>query len=79
MRALPYIESQVNITKDGYNIQCSLQEYRSYWKQIGWSIIGRAPALPLMAEIPTANGQQPEELAPETLAEYQTSQGRLFA
>jgi hypothetical protein len=53
MRNMAFIESQVNITKDGFNIQTDLNAFKSYYKPLGWKIQGRAEALPGFKEVPS--------------------------
>ena len=76
MGQLAYIESQVHIHKDGFDVQTSVQEFMSYYKRIGWHLVGRVNALPGMAEIPTRYCQ-PQELTPEAITELSVQQGKL--
>ncbi len=42
---LENFETQVNIEKDGYNIQTSIGTFKAFYQRIGWGLVGRAPTL----------------------------------
>ena len=43
---MDYYQKQIHITKDGFDIQTSLESYVSYYKKIGWEYVNLAPTLP---------------------------------
>jgi hypothetical protein len=71
------IDTQVNITKDGYNIQTDVKTFRSYYQKLGWKLVGKAPVLPCFASVARRNVPT-YELTPEYVAELNANQGRLF-
>ncbi len=54
------IEHQVNITKDGYNMQIDIQSFAGFYKRLGWQIVGRAPVLPMFDKVPAHNVRMPD-------------------
>lgn len=78
---LPYIERQVYICFDGPDglvIQTSIETYNSYYKLLGWELMGRAT--PLAGMLGRTYQSQVEEVEPETEPAMDTmgSQKRLL-
>ena len=59
---------QVHINMNGYDIQTSLDEYKAYYKRIGWDLVGKAPALPGLIQ----------EQSDAKIQEAQSKQGKLL-
>jgi hypothetical protein len=73
---MAFIESQVHIQKDGFDIQTDIDSFKTYYKRLGWNIVGQAPALPGFKEVP---GHGVRDITPETIAAINTTaQIRLF-
>ena len=43
---MDYYQKQVHITKDGFDIQTTVEAYTAYYKKIGWEYVKQAPTLP---------------------------------
>ena len=76
-QGMSFIESQLNITKDGFNIQTDIASYKSYYKPLGWKIEGHAPALPGFKDVP-AHGYAPAITDDMVEAVNTEAQARLF-
>jgi len=59
---------QVHISQNGYDIQTSLEEYKTYYKRIGWDLVGKAPVLPGLIQ----------EQSDAKIQEAQVKQGNLL-
>ena len=62
-------ETQVHISKDGFDIQTTYEMFRTYYKRIGWQFIDLPPYLPGIAA---------PEITETTMAELQSTQGVLL-
>jgi hypothetical protein len=73
---MAFIESQVYIQKDGFDIQTDIASFKTYYKRLGWSIVGQAPALPGFKDVP---GHDVRDITPEAIeAINATAQIRMF-
>ncbi len=43
---MDYLQRQVHIAKDGFDIQTTIEQYKSYYKHLGWQYVDQPPTLP---------------------------------
>lgn len=71
------IEDQVNITKDGYNMQIDISGFAGFYKRLGWKIIGSAPILPVFVGLPSRGRVRPG-VTEARIAELNAQRGNPF-
>ncbi len=53
---MDYYQGQIHITKDGFDIQTSVETYTTYYKKIGWEYVKQAPTLPGIVNVELTRG-----------------------